>query len=65
MGTRSPRQRRTIATTSAVLSGRGDDVGRALVEGVHVALVDKSPFRGGDEAVRAEDPPELVEETGT
>src|SRR5213594_4231073 len=45
--------------------GQGDDVGRALVEGVHVAFVDESPFRGGDEAVRAEDPPELVEETGT
>src|SRR5207249_9306323 len=45
--------------------GQGDDVGRALVEGVHVAFVDESPFRGGDEAIRAEDPPELVEETGT
>ena len=45
--------------------GQGDDVGGALVEGVHVALVDESPFLGGDEAVRAEDPRELVEEAGT
>ena len=45
--------------------GQGDDVGGALVEGVHVALVDESPFLGGDEAVRAEDPLELVEEAGT
>src|SRR5437667_454761 len=44
---------------------QGDGVGDALVEGVHVALVDEPALRRHDEAVGAEEAPELVEDAGS
>src|SRR5207247_2582300 len=44
---------------------QGDGVGGALVEGVHVALVDEPALRRHDEAVGAEKAPELIEDTGS
>src|SRR5438876_522522 len=44
---------------------QGDGVGGALVEGVHVALVDEPALRRHDEAVGAEEAPELIEDTGS
>ena len=42
-----------------------DGVGRALVEGVHVALVRHPPFGGEHEGVGADDAAQLVQEALT